>query len=127
MKRRREQRQEVPAAANLDTWTSHPWTDGVQIDRTPDLEAFLVHTYGDNTLEITVVCGSKGEILVRGGRLFPERTAAQLSGASLGGSFLKLRSIHVGFCIEFHVDNMRIVTSPVRSIQRLENGYTEAA
>jgi hypothetical protein len=39
-----------------------------------------------------------------------------LAGASLGGSFLKLRSVHVGFAVEFAVDMRAIITSPVRSI-----------
>jgi hypothetical protein len=53
---------------------------------------------------------------VRGGKFFPEFTDAHVAGSSLGGSFLKLRGIYVGFCLELHRGTHTIVTSPVRSI-----------
>jgi len=34
----------------------------------------------------------------------------------MGGSFLKIRGIYVGFSLEFHADGRAIVTSRVRSI-----------
>jgi hypothetical protein len=40
---------------------------------------------------------------------------ARLAGSSLGGSFLKLRSIHVGFRLELNTDRGFIITSSVRS------------
>ena len=36
--------------------------------------------------------------------------------ARYDGSFLKLRSVYAGFCIEFALDRRVIITSPVRSI-----------
>jgi len=53
---------------------------------------------------------------VRGGEFFPEFTTVRLAGSTLGGSFLKMRSIHLGFRIEFGVGRGVIVTSPVRTI-----------
>src|SRR5262245_14656101 len=87
----------IHAAADLENWSRHGWTEGVQIEHLEALEILTVSTYGDIRYEITVVCGRTGEILVRGGRLFPEKTPAHLSGASLGSSFLKARGIYVGF------------------------------
>ena len=52
--------------------------------------------------------------MVRGGRFFPEFTPARLAGSSLGGSFLKLRGIYVGFNLEIHFDKRLIITSRVR-------------
>jgi hypothetical protein len=40
----------------------------------------------------------------------------RLAGSTLGGSFLKLRSVHIGFRIEFAVGQGVVVTSPVRTI-----------
>ena len=103
------------AGALLDTWSSHSWTEGVQLETIEDMEKLAVHT--ENSLyEITVICGRTGDILVRGGRFFPEFTAARLAGSSLGGSFLKLRGIYVGFNIEIHFDKRLIITSRVRQI-----------
>jgi hypothetical protein len=70
----------------------------------------------NSTYEITVICGRTGEILIRGGRFFPEFTPARLAGSSLGGSFLKLRGIYAGFSMEVHFDKRLIITSRVRSI-----------
>ena len=103
------------AGALLDTWSSHSWTDGIQLETMLDMEKLAVKT--ENSLyEITVICGRTGDILVRGGRFFPEFTEARLAGSSLGGSFLKLRGIYVGFNLEIHFDQRLIITSRVRQI-----------
>jgi hypothetical protein len=103
------------AGALLDTWSSHDWTEGVQLEFIEDMEKLTVQT--ENSLyEITVICGRTGEILIRGGRFFPEFTPARLAGSSLGGSFLKLRGIYIGFSLEVHFDKRLIITSRVRKI-----------
>ena len=103
------------ARALLDTWSSHAWTEGVQLERMQDMETLAVGT--ENSLyEITVISGQAGDILIRGGKFFPEFTPAKLAGSSLGGSFLKLRGIYVGFNLEIHFDQRVIVTSRVRRI-----------
>ena len=75
----------------------------------------------NHTYEITVIHPPTGEVLVRGGEFFPERTLAHLSGASLGGAFLKLHGIYAGFKIELLAGGGRIITSPVRSISLRQN------
>ena len=105
----------VPASATLSAWQRHPWSDGVSIDQLSPLDRLVVRTL-HSTYEIVASEAGSADILVRGGSFFPEFTPARLAGASLGGSFLKLRSVHVGFAIEFAVDQRAIVTSPVRSI-----------
>jgi hypothetical protein len=57
-----------------------------------------------------------GEILLRGGQFFPELTPARLTGATLGGSFCKMRGIYVGFRMEINAHGQRFVTTPVESI-----------
>ena len=103
------------AGALLDTWSSHSWSEGIQLEAVQDMERLLVRTE-NSTYEVTVISGRAGEILVRGGRFFPEFTAARLAGSSLGGSFLKLRGIYVGFNLEIHFDKRLIITSRVRQI-----------
>jgi hypothetical protein len=103
------------ARALLDTWSSHGWTEGVQLENMQDMETLTVQTE-NSTYEITVISGRTGDILVRGGRFFPEFTAARLAGSSLGGSFLKLRGVYLGFNLEIHFDQRLIITSRVRQI-----------
>jgi hypothetical protein len=103
------------ASALLDTWSSHDWSEGVQLEAMPDMETLAVRTE-NSTYEITVISGRTGDILIRGGRFFAEFTPARLAGSSLGGSFLKLRGIYVGFSLEIHFDKRLIITSRVRKI-----------
>ena len=102
----------------LDHWSSQEWKRGIQLESLEELDTILVTT--ENTpYEITVLSGHTGEVLVRGGSFFPEWTSAHLAGSSLGGSFLKIRGIYVGYSLEFQHDRKRIVTSRVRSIGKV--------
>ena len=105
----------VPASALLKAWQEHEWRDGISIDQLLALDRLTIETR-HSTYEIVLTDRASSEVLVRGGAYFPQFTAARLAGSSLGGSFLKLRSVYVGFCIEFAQDQRVIVTSPVRSI-----------
>jgi len=105
----------VPAAAVLSTWNSHSWDNGLHIDQLSALDRLTVLTQ-HSTYEIVIVTPVTGEVLVRGGEFFPEFTSVRLAGSTLGGSFLKMRSVHPGFRIEFAVGRGVIVTSPVRTI-----------
>jgi hypothetical protein len=105
----------VPAGAILDRWSQNEWDNGVQIDQMEELESLAVRTR-NSIYEITILSGRSGEVMVRGGQFFPQFTPARLCGATLGGSFLKMRGIYVGFRIEFNVDGQRIITSPVEAV-----------
>ncbi len=99
----------------LDNWSKREWSDGLQIETLDDLDCLCVKTE-NSTYEITILSKHSGEVMVRGGQFFPERTAVHLAGSSMGGSFLKLRGIYLGFNLEFQYDGRRIVTSRVKSI-----------
>jgi hypothetical protein len=103
------------AGALLDTWSAHTWKEGVQLEAIRDMHTLTVRTE-NSVYDITVICGRTGEVLIRGGRFFPEFTAARLAGSSLGGSFLKLRGVYVGFSLEVHFEQRMIITSRVRKI-----------
>ena len=112
------------AGALLDTWSSHNWADGVQLETIADMTRLDVRTQ-NSVYEISVICGRAGDILVRGGSFFPEFTAARLAGSSLGGSFLKLRGIYAGFKLEIHSGDRLIITSRVLQISVVsKNGIT---
>jgi hypothetical protein len=108
-------KESIPAAALLDTWSEDPWSNGVQVDRLEDMEKLVIRTR-NSLYEIVIIDGSSGEILVRGGQFFPELTPARLAGATLGGSFCKLRGIYAGFRMELYANGQRTVTTPVESI-----------
>jgi hypothetical protein len=109
----------VPMAADLDTWSGGDWRDGLQTDQLAPLDRLLVRTR-NNPYEITILDPQAGDVLVRGGRFFPQPTRARLSGASLGGSFLKLHGIYVGFSMEIWSEGETVVTSPVETIEPIE-------
>jgi len=104
------------SSAILDTWVNHSWNDGVQLVSLPDLSELIVETK-NSVYEITTIDGPAREILIRGGKFFPERTAARLCGSSLRGSFLKIGGIYAGFSMEILYDGQTIVTSAVQSIR----------
>ena len=110
-----EQQTAVPASAILNKWCEEPWTNGVQIDARENMEQLVVRTR-NTQYEITIIEGPTGDILIRGGRYFPELTPARLAGATMGGSFCKMRGIYVGFRMELSVQGQRFVTTPVESI-----------
>ena len=104
------------SAALLETWVTHDWDHGVQLESLPDFSEIAVQT--KNTLyEITIIDGPNREVLIRGGKFFPDRTPARLAGSSLGGSFLKVGGIYAGFNMEVLSSGTSIVTSPVQSIR----------
>jgi hypothetical protein len=106
-----------PSMAVLSNWSERDWddADGLQVDTRADLDRILVRTR-NSVYEVIVECGSRGEVLVRGGVFFPVFTKVHLAGSSFGGSFLKRLGIYVGLRMELCHDGQRIVTSPVKSI-----------
>jgi hypothetical protein len=105
----------VAAGALIDNWTSRDWRDGVVVDRLLTHDRVSVRTH-HSLYEIVVTEPHSGEVLVRGGTFFPEFTRARVAGCSLGGSFLKVHGIYVGFRIELVTSSQMIITSPVETI-----------
>ena len=105
----------VPASGLLSSWSAHDWRDGVHVNDLLPLERLIVVT-ANSTYEIILVSPASADVLVRGGAFFPVFTPARLAGSSLGGSFLKMRSVHVGFRLELGTDSGFIITSPVRTV-----------
>jgi hypothetical protein len=105
----------VPGAAVLGTWHSHTWDNGINLTELAAFDRVFVRTR-NSLYEIIVSSPGSGDVLVRGGEFFPEFTTARVAGATLGGSFLKLRSIHIGFRLEFTLGQRFVLTSPVETI-----------
>ena len=105
----------VPARWLLSSWSAHDWGGGIRVDELAALERLIVTTV-NSTYQLILVAPASANVLVRGGAFFPVFTPARLAGSSLGGSFLKLRSVHVGFRLELGTERGFIITSPVRSV-----------
>jgi len=109
----------LPSAAVLSAWQSHTWDNGISLTQLSALDRVFVRTR-NSLYEIIVSSPASGDVLVRGGEFFPEFTSARVAGATLGGSFLKLRSIHVGFRLEFSLGQSFVLTSPVERIEKID-------
>lgn len=105
----------VAGSALLNTWAGHDWRGGVRVDELSSLDRLIVTTE-NSTYNIVIVSPSTSDVLVRGGAFFPVYTPVRLAGSSLGGSFLKLRSVHTGFRLEFSTGDGFIITSTVRTV-----------
>ena len=106
----------VPAPAALDAWSTKTWADGIQINELKQLDTLSIETM-HHTYEMTIINPDTAEVLVRGGEFFPEATLAQVRGASLRSSFIKLHGIYIGFNLELSVSSKPLITSRVRSIR----------
>ena len=104
----------VASAALLRTWSTHDWHGGILVDALSAFDRISVRTQ-NSTYHIVVVDPATADVLVRGGAFFPAYTPARLAGSSLGGSFLKLRSVQPGFRLELNSGDRCIVTSPVQT------------
>ena len=107
----------VVAGESLDRWLAYSWDDGVQTDELEALETVRVHTQ-NSSYELATLSGCRGQMLVRGGRYFPEWTPVHFLGCSLGGGLLKRHAVHVGLRMEFYWGGRRVLTSPVHAIGR---------
>ncbi len=90
-------------------------TDGIGLI---DVDAFttLVVRTDNSVYRITILTPHLREVLVQGGKFFPERTRACLSGSNFGGSCLKIGWVGLGLHMEFHAGGQWIITSHVRAI-----------
>jgi hypothetical protein len=105
----------MASTASLDEWAQREWRDGTSIADLQPLDELVVHTL-NSRYEIVIVSPGDADVAVRGGAYFPNFARVRVAGSSLGGSFLKLHAIHVGFRMEFLLASRSIVTSPVRTI-----------
>jgi len=101
-------------AATLTGFTSAvSSTNGVHLRDLAPMTTLFVRTRNS---EYRIIVSAGDEVLVMGGQFFPSLTEARFSGASVGGSFLKVGWIGIGLRMEILADGRRIVTSPVHDI-----------
>jgi hypothetical protein len=104
----------ISRAATLTGFTTAvAGTNGVHLR---DLAPFTTLRVRTRNSEYRIIVSSGDAVLVEGGQFFPCLTEARFSGASVGGSFLKVGWIGIGLRMEILADGRRIVTSPVHDI-----------
>ncbi len=109
-------------AASLDAWLARDWSQGIHLAALDEFQQ--LHICTQNTLYEIIVINHCGDVRVRGGRYFPDWTAARLAGSTAGGSCLRRLGINLGLQMEFELDRRRIITSPVRTIAVLQNALS---
>jgi hypothetical protein len=109
--------QSVPGAEILSAGLAYDRCDEVSLGQ---LSAFdrIVITTRNHTYEVVVTSPDTGDVLVRGGTVFPRFTAVRLNGSTAGGSLIKARSVNVGVRVEFAVEGyVPVVTSRVQTLE----------
>lgn len=96
----------------------------VELDACPELTWITVTTLR-STYDIVVLSGDTGEVMVRGGSLFPEFRHALVTASLFGGIAVLPRTIAVGLNLEFLVDGMSVITSRVQAISQLDLSVVE--
>jgi hypothetical protein len=104
-------------AMPLDDLVSSKSDDVIQLDSCSVFERIVVRT-GRSVYDIIVLSSDEGEVMIRGGRFFPEFQRATIAGSIFGGSAVKLRNICVGLHLELHVNGKSFVTSRIRAVSR---------
>jgi hypothetical protein len=87
---------------------------GIDVRWLPEGTVLVVDTH--NTRYRIVMTGRGSCATIHGGRYFHEDTDVRIEGSALAGSLLKVGWIAVGLFMEVTSEDMRVVTSRVRSI-----------
>ena len=106
----------IPSCRTLDGFARESnQKDGVGVYALDAGSTLIVKTR-HSCYRLTVVDSSRQLVLAAGG-IFPEPTIVRLSGATFGGSTLKVGWILVGLRIEFGLGAKQITSSPVQSVE----------
>jgi hypothetical protein len=108
--------QEAQERASASDSAAEP-EDAIELTSCGPFETILVKTL-QSIYEIVVISRHSGQVLVRGGRLFPEYRPAILTGSTAGGSAVKVGCIEPGLRLELSIPGEVVRTSPVQSVLR---------
>ena len=89
--------------------------EAIQLDSCPAFQWIVVRTR-QSVYEIFVLSGDAGEVMVRGGRYFPEFRRATIVGSTFGGSAVRVGSICAGCHLELEADGKSFVTSRIEAV-----------
>jgi hypothetical protein len=107
----------VLVSTPIENWMEPLSVDAVELASCEGDERILVRTRY-STYEVIVLEGRLGDVLIRGGQLFPEFRRARVAGSSGCGSALREKAIDVGLHIELRAEGKCFRTSVVEAISR---------
>jgi hypothetical protein len=111
----------VPRHCTLDGFAQETALHGgVEIAGLPALTRLDVQTHNTH-YQIILLDPNESTAVVQGGRFFTHPSEVYLCGSSYGGTLLKMAWIGYGMRMEIMSEGRRIVTSPVVSIETLED------
>jgi hypothetical protein len=93
--------------------------DSIQLEACFEDEWIVIRTRG-SVYDVVVLSGDTGEVMVRGGRFFPEFRRATLTG-SIFFFFFRLGSICVGMQLLLDDGERPVITSRVQTVSRPSN------
>jgi hypothetical protein len=91
--------------------------EGLALSTLAPIDQLSVRTR-NSWYHITILDPLDAQVVVQGGTFFPLPRQARLSGATLGGSMLRVGWIGCGFSLELQCGGQSIVTTPVCEIRR---------
>ena len=99
------------------------YTEGVDVPSLAAGTVLNVHTRNSH-YRMVVLDGADRRVRISGGWVFPEATDVRVSGATEGGSALKLGWIGEGLRLELSTEAGPVTTSPVQSVVVEESSST---
>ena len=109
----------VPRRATLDGFTEEvEVAEGLNLHAAEPLVPILVTTR-NSLYRIIPLRRGDADVMIQGGRFFPEPAEARLVGSTFGGSVLQTHWIRVGMCMEIDrgSDEGPIVTTRVLNVE----------
>lgn len=109
----------VPRRATLDGFTEEvELAEGLNVRAAEPLVPILVTTR-NSLYRIIPLRRGDADVLVQGGRFFPDPAEARLVGSTFGGSVLQTHWIRVGMCMEIDrgSDDGLIITTRVLNVE----------
>jgi hypothetical protein len=117
MPRIQQEATEPLLALPCDALPDEPTQTAIHLRSCTVFERIAVRTHG-SLYELIVLSGAVGEVLIRGGRFFPEFRRGLLIGSSAVDGRLTLGTIDLGLSMEMRDDRTRYITSPVEAVAR---------
>jgi hypothetical protein len=93
------------------------WSMSIHIDSCAARQTIVVNTRS-SVYELIVLRGDQGDVLVRGGRHFPDFQRVLFLGSTADDGLFAPRMIDIGLRMKFVVGDQFVVTSAVQSLAR---------
>ena len=100
--------------------------DSIQLEGCLEHEWIVVRTRR-SVYDVIVLSSNTGDVMIRGGRFFPEFRRATVAGSIFGAAGVKLRSICVGMHLLLDDGEKPVITSRIQTVSRHPHCITDAS